>query len=503
MKTLKFVAATLMLAGAAAAPAQERHSQWEYARAITFGNPGSTQFDVLRNDERGGEVRIVRKDSTCPEGATYVYSWRFEGDIRRIARGQRIQVHLALRQTAGPRCPISEPYLTAGSGNWPMALVASPHRAAHPDGSFEGIWAPGYQEFYLHPGERGGRHRPSPWTVTVGPEAYRPTQILAVSVDTSGAEGGNHFHAALVYEAAKTAVPAAGTGGVSPAIAPPTPAPIATPALNLTGVWSGDDGGTYYLRQIGDRLWWYGQSGDGGRTWTNVLHGGIQGNRIVANWADVPHGQVQSGGEMELAIASFDRLTATRKTGGFGGSVWTRAGSAPPQAVPQPARADVRALLGVWRREETGGQLEFRETARGVEAFVVAVSSEGQRRGFKPGDLAITNIRSRGDLIEADAVFRADASECPALPPRLGPSSYRFEGGTDRIVGASTVNQYDANCQWTGSTERQPYTFVRVSQPGGPAAQPAASPAPAATDAPKPEPERRRRLRDALREILK
>jgi hypothetical protein len=494
MKTLKFVAATLMLAGAAAAPAQERHSQWEYARAITFGDPGSNQLDVLRNDERGGEVRIIRKDSFCPQGATYVYSWRFEGDIRRIARGQRIQVHFAARQTAGPRCPYGEPYLVTGSGNWAFALVASPHRAAHPDGSTDPIEAPGYQEFYLHPEEKGGRHRPSPWTVTVHPEAHRPKQILAVSVWMFGDKS---FHAALVYEAARTAAAAPA------AIAPPAPAPIAAAPLNLTGVWSGDDGGTYYLRQIGDRLWWYGQSGDGGRAWTNVLHGGIQGNRITGSWADVPHGQIQNAGEMELAIMSPDRLMATRKTGGFGGSVWTRAGSAPPQAVPQPARDDVRALLGVWRSEETGGQLEFRETARGVEAFIVAVSSYGQRRGFKPGDLGITNIRLRGDLIEADTVFRADASDCPALPPRLGPSSYRFEGGTDRIVGALTVNQYDANCQWTGATESQPRTFVRVSQPGGPAAQPAASPAPAATDAPKPEPERRRRLRDALREILK
>lgn len=29
---------------------------------------------------------------------------------------------------------------------------------------------------------------------------------------------------------------------------------------DLTGVWSCDDGGTYFIRQVGNIVWWYGES---------------------------------------------------------------------------------------------------------------------------------------------------------------------------------------------------------------------------------------------------
>lgn len=43
---------------------------------------------------------------------------------------------------------------------------------------------------------------------------------------------------------------------------------------NLSGGWICDDGGTYFVRQVGDQLWWYGQSSDGGESWANVISGG-------------------------------------------------------------------------------------------------------------------------------------------------------------------------------------------------------------------------------------
>ena len=105
-------------------------------------------------------------------------------------------------------------------------------------------------------------------------------------------------------------------------------------SVNLTGRWSANDGGTYYLRQLGNELWWYGQSGDGGQTWSNVYQGTIRGEQISGRWADVPHGRVQSSGVMDLVINNPNQLTATTRTGGFGGSVWTRQGAV---AVAPPA----------------------------------------------------------------------------------------------------------------------------------------------------------------------
>jgi hypothetical protein len=93
---------------------------------------------------------------------------------------------------------------------------------------------------------------------------------------------------------------------------------------NLTGRWRCNDGGTYFIRQAGSELWWYGQSGDGGATWSNVYHGRMQGNKIIGQWADVPHGKLQNAGEMSLEVLGSRRLKAIRRTGGFGGSEWSR-----------------------------------------------------------------------------------------------------------------------------------------------------------------------------------
>lgn len=95
-------------------------------------------------------------------------------------------------------------------------------------------------------------------------------------------------------------------------------------AVQLTGKWSCNDGGSYFIRQVGNEIWWHGLSRDGGATWSNVFHGRLSGNRISGRWADVPQGRIQSAGEMTLQVLGNDKLKAIRKTGGFGGSEWSR-----------------------------------------------------------------------------------------------------------------------------------------------------------------------------------
>ena len=95
-----------------------------------------------------------------------------------------------------------------------------------------------------------------------------------------------------------------------------------TPVSNLSGVYKCNDGGTYYVRQNGNNLWWYGESGDG-VGWTNIFKGTIRGNDINGNWVDVPKGNNQGAGVMILR-ASNGKFISTYKTGGFSGSEWTR-----------------------------------------------------------------------------------------------------------------------------------------------------------------------------------
>ena len=96
---------------------------------------------------------------------------------------------------------------------------------------------------------------------------------------------------------------------------------------DLTGKWSCDDGGAYYLRQIGNSLYWYGERDKTKPAWSNVLTGRIKGGEIRGNWADVPKGRTMSRGNLHLAIKQGgNMLVAIKKTGGFGGSRWTRVG---------------------------------------------------------------------------------------------------------------------------------------------------------------------------------
>jgi len=101
------------------------------------------------------------------------------------------------------------------------------------------------------------------------------------------------------------------------------PRPVSGP-VDLTGRWRGNDGGAYFLRQVGNQVWWYGQSGDGGGSWTNVFHGRIEGNQVLGSWTDVPHGRIMNSGEMSLQIVAPNLLRAVNRTGGFGGSEWSR-----------------------------------------------------------------------------------------------------------------------------------------------------------------------------------
>jgi hypothetical protein len=119
----------------------------------------------------------------------------------------------------------------------------------------------------------------------------------------------------------------------------PKPPPIKIPGparapVDLTGVWSSDDGGTYYLRQVNGQLYWYGESADGGKSWSNVFHADLKahggkvltGEKVGGPWADVPKGGSKNSGILFLTAESADRFTIKEGLGreGFTGTTWTR-----------------------------------------------------------------------------------------------------------------------------------------------------------------------------------
>ena len=112
------------------------------------------------------------------------------------------------------------------------------------------------------------------------------------------------------------------------------PKPFNPSDIDLTGAWAGDDGGVYYIRQLGTVVWWNGMSGlvgspmDLGRAWNNVVRGEINGLRIDAEWTDVPRSESAGHGTLVLNIqddgtGNIEIVQVSSSTGEFGSNVWT------------------------------------------------------------------------------------------------------------------------------------------------------------------------------------
>jgi len=65
-------------------------------------------------------------------------------------------------------------------------------------------------------------------------------------------------------------------------------------AKELNGYYEGDDGGAYFVRQIGDKIYWLGEDPKGG--WANILIRTVAANKITAKLFDVPKGKTKGTG---------------------------------------------------------------------------------------------------------------------------------------------------------------------------------------------------------------
>ena len=113
-----------------------------------------------------------------------------------------------------------------------------------------------------------------------------------------------------------------------------SPLPFDPKKVDLNGVWSGDDGGVYYVRQVDSVIWWNGMSGrertpsDLGRGWNNVGRGEINALKVEMEWADVPRGDPYGIGTLSLSVIDDGtgnvQIRKDSETGtGFENVVWT------------------------------------------------------------------------------------------------------------------------------------------------------------------------------------
>src|ERR1700704_3513114 len=126
----------------------------------------------------------------------------------------------------------------------------------------------------------------------------------------------------------------------------------ATSAKMLNGYYEADNGGAYFVRQIGDSVYWFGEDPNG--AWANVLVGTISGNKITARFWDVPKGKTQGMGEMILQIQNDDSLIKLTSTTPFGTRSWKKAvvhlemvnGMAVPKGMPPEFRGRPQGSSG-------------------------------------------------------------------------------------------------------------------------------------------------------------
>ena len=162
----------------------------------------------------------------------------------------------------------------------------------------------------------------------------RPALVVLTLLAIAACTGGGEVSPSPSLTATPTAQPTPGGRGC-----PEPTAEAASPdPEDLTGAWRADDGGTYYLRQVEDCLWWAGLSGGGsGQEFTNVAVGRITGEVIELEWADVPRGRILGGGSLTLRMEGSppDRLTKEAETGtGFAAETWTRLSPTGPEESP-------------------------------------------------------------------------------------------------------------------------------------------------------------------------
>jgi hypothetical protein len=111
----------------------------------------------------------------------------------------------------------------------------------------------------------------------------------------------------------------------------------------LTGTFYGSDNGVYYLQQVGNDVWWEGESVDpdpnpqGGllgpyHVWnrgidsTSIFHGTISGSTLSGEWVEVTRGASLRRGTISLAISTNGNGAAQLSvlSGSFRAAQWTQ-----------------------------------------------------------------------------------------------------------------------------------------------------------------------------------
>lgn len=95
-------------------------------------------------------------------------------------------------------------------------------------------------------------------------------------------------------------------------------------AIDLTGVWHTGSGATFFVRQVGFEIWWYGTQSPTQTRWSNVTSGRLDGNMIRVQWVDVPPGTSRNSGVLALRVLDANHLVVSENPNNFVSEDWSR-----------------------------------------------------------------------------------------------------------------------------------------------------------------------------------
>ena len=154
-------------------------------------------------------------------------------------------------------------------------------------------------------------------------------------------------------------------------------------ALRINGIYRGDDGSAFYLMRRGSEVFAFAEHP--GQHYAFVARGSVAGDRIQADWWDVPKGSRSDKGRIELQITQGGRRLHQTAGTGFGA---TRLDRIDPAQVPWPGRQEAgfqksgpANLTGAYEADD-GSRWYVRAAEGDTVGVVEAAAPAGQRPAF-------------------------------------------------------------------------------------------------------------------------
>lgn len=79
--------------------------------------------------------------------------------------------------------------------------------------------------------------------------------------------------------------------------------PTATLAA-LSGIWKGDNGGTFYIQEDRGNIYWYAEQLTRNPYWAHIFTGKIKDHKIDGIWIDVPKGKRRTRGRLAAEVTA-------------------------------------------------------------------------------------------------------------------------------------------------------------------------------------------------------